>query len=77
MADAGKCNEEIYEKGQYVGTVTGGDAFTIEAFVKCVSEATGVRMDWHYVGGRGRVLAIGDVDKARRGLLNSALRVQV
>lgn len=77
MADAGECNKEIYEKGQYVGTVTGADAFTIEAFVKCVAEATGVRMDWHYVGGRGRVLAIGDVEKARRGLLNSAMRVHV
>ena len=77
MADAGKCDKEIYEKGEYVGTVTGADAFTIEAFVKCVSDATGVRMDWHYVGGRGRVLAIGDVEKARRVLLNSAMHVHV
>jgi hypothetical protein len=65
MADAGECDKEIFEKGEYVGTVTGGDAFVIEAFVKCVAEATGVQMDWHYFGGRGRVLAIGDIEKIR------------
>ncbi|HCW17712.1 MAG TPA: hypothetical protein DHL02_07080, partial [Achromobacter sp.] len=51
------CNKEVYERGAFVGL------FDIPKHVAnelCagISSATGARVDWHYVGGRVRVLAL-------------------
>lgn len=51
------CNKEVYERGTYVGL------FDIPKHVAnelCagISSATGARVDWHYFGGRVRVLAL-------------------
>jgi hypothetical protein len=47
MADAGKCDTDIFENGLVVGIVTGADAHTIEAYVKCCAARSGQPMDWH------------------------------
>ncbi len=51
------CSKEVYERGTYVGL------FDIPKHVAnelCagISAATGARVDWHYFGGRVRVLAL-------------------
>lgn len=51
------CNKEVYERGTYVGL------FDIPKHVAnelCagISAATGARVDWHYFGGRVRVMAL-------------------
>ncbi len=37
----------------------------IEALVKSASKQSGQRIDWHYVGGRACVRAMGDLDEVR------------
>jgi hypothetical protein len=50
------CDDELM-KGECVAVVTGGSAQLIERFVCEVAEFGGARVDWHYVGGRARVVA--------------------
>lgn len=61
----GVCDPEIFNSGIAVAVIAdrGGDA--IEALVQQIATETGVRIDWHYVAGRGIVRAIGDIQKAR------------
>ena len=77
MADAGKCDTDIFDNGVVVGIVTGADAHTIEAYVKCCAERSGQPMDWHYVDGRARVLTTGDLVRAKQALAQNQMRVQV
>jgi hypothetical protein len=62
------CDEEIFTKGNHVAILAGANAKTIDEFVRCVSEKAKIKMDWHYVGGRANVLAIGEIEAARRAL---------
>ncbi|HEX8184669.1 MAG TPA: hypothetical protein VF747_07950 [Blastocatellia bacterium] len=59
------CDPEIYERGALVAVITGGSAKLIDRFVKEVSEFSGEPVDWHYAGGRGRVLTTGDASKVQ------------
>lgn len=77
MANEGKCDQDIYQNGEHVGIVVGGDANVIEAFVKCAVEKSGQPMDWHYVGGRANVLTTGDVGKAKKALRDYQLQVSI
>ncbi|EJO27563.1 DUF551 domain-containing protein [Achromobacter marplatensis] len=52
-----KCDQEVFERGAFVGL------FDIPKHVandlcKGISLATGARVDWHYFGGRVRVMAL-------------------
>lgn len=52
-----KCDQEVFERGVFVGL------FDIPKHVandlcKGISSATGTRVDWHYFGGRVRVMAL-------------------
>ncbi len=75
MSNAGTCNQDIFENGKYVGMVIGGDANTIESYIQFIAETTGEPVDWHYVGGRGRVLTTGDVEKVKAALGNYLLQL--
>lgn len=61
------CAPEIYEKGTHVYTVLGA-AEDIEAWVAQVARLSEQPVDWHYVGGRGVVLALGDLERVREAL---------
>jgi len=53
------CDPEIYERGRAVCVMSGG-ADGIEATVRWVADDLRIPLDWHYVGGRARVLTTAD-----------------
>ena len=59
------CDPDIYQNGLAVAVIAERKANEIENLVKKIAKETGVKIDWHYVGGKAEVLALGDVDKAR------------
>jgi hypothetical protein len=73
--DSPPCNPEIYEKGTCVAVITEGTARLIERFVREVAEYSGQPVDWHYMGGRGRVLTTGDAEKVRQTI--EAMRMNI
>lgn len=52
------CDPDIYENGNVIAIMT-GPSTAIEAIVVRVRQLTNVRIDWHYVGGRGVVKVLG------------------
>lgn len=59
------CDTEIFNNGKAVAVIADRNSEAIEALVVEIASQTGVRIDWHYVAGRGIVRAIGDLQKAR------------
>ncbi len=53
------CDPDIFEHGTPV-VVLDGSSNAIERWVKMVAATAGAAVDWHYVGGRARVLHLGD-----------------
>ena len=58
-----KCDAEVYERGEYVFTTHSIPSNAMEGWVKQVAEKSGQRVDWHFVGGRAVVKALGDIGK--------------
>ncbi|MFZ2484420.1 MAG: hypothetical protein WAX80_01525 [Minisyncoccia bacterium] len=63
------CDPEIFASGRGV-CVIDGKSIAIERFVRAVAEKANARVDWHYSGGRGNVLHLGD-DESRQRVLQS------
>ena len=40
----------------------------MEGWVKKVAERSGQRVDWHFAGGRARILALGDIAKVKQAI---------
>lgn len=49
-----QCEQDIYENGNIVG-VYDGRSEDMERFVVNASKQCGIKMDWHYCGGRAVV----------------------
>lgn len=65
MANMGRCDQEIYENGEFVGILVNVQgAENIEREVQRVAQL-GFRVDWHYVAGRGVIKTLSDVDRVR------------
>lgn len=54
---AGECNKEVYENGQSVCLVDIPKE-TAEVICRGISQATGCKVDWHYIGGRVHIKAL-------------------
>ena len=67
-----KCDSDVYENGTRVFLTHTISAKDVEKWVKAVAEKSGQKVDWHYVGGRAVILALGDLEKVYDAL--SALR---
>lgn len=66
MSGVTPCDLDVYESGIAVAIVHDpGGAAAIDAWVLLIRRESGQRVDWHYVGGRGVVKVIGDVDAVR------------
>lgn len=59
------CNRDIYENGTLVMITHTIPAQQIEKWVKKVAAASGQPVDWHFVGGRAVISALGDIAKVR------------
>lgn len=53
------CDPEIFRRGSAV-LVLDGASNAVERCVRRLARASGVRLDWHYVGGRAVVKMLGD-----------------
>lgn len=60
--------EDVFKNGQHVFTVANIPAAKIEEWVKAVALLSGQDVDWHFVGGRGVVLALGDISQVRQAI---------
>ncbi len=67
-----KCDRDLYESGHVV-CIGHGPSTAIEAIVVRVRETLGIRLDWHYAGGRCVVLTEKeeDVTRARRAMFDN------
>ena len=68
--DPAPCRQDLYDHGETVAVIgdTGGSN-RFERLIQAASRRAGVPIDWHFVGGRARVLALpGDVVKAKEAL---------
>lgn len=63
-----ECDRKLWENGEHIATIIDLKSEQIEEIVKSAAESSGQRIDWHYVGGRAAVRALGDLDSARRYL---------
>jgi len=59
-----KCDEEVYKNGTLIA-VLDACKYRAETFSIAVAKDSGQRVDWHYVGGRACVAALGDISAAR------------
>jgi hypothetical protein len=57
------CDSEVFESGTPVFISAEIPSEIFEVWVKSVADESGQRVDWHYVGGRAVVKALGDLDK--------------
>lgn len=62
------CDENIYKNGTCVGIMIGHSKAEIEDFVKSIADETQQPVDWHYAGGRARILTTGDTRVVRHAL---------
>lgn len=59
------CESDIFKNGECVFVTSTIPSNAMEGWVKHVAEISGQRVDWHFVGGRARVLALGDIEKVK------------
>ena len=57
------CKPDVYANGTCIDVVDATKDH-LEWACKETERRSGAAVDWHYVGGRGRVLALGDIAKA-------------
>lgn len=56
------CDKDVYENGKAVMVTHTIPAAKIDQWVKKVAELSGQKVDWHYMGGRAVIRALGDLD---------------
>lgn len=72
------CDAEIFQSGKCVAMISGGSARFIDRFVKEVAESSGEKVDWHCVGGVGRVLTLAsDVAKVQEAIERLKLTIRL
>ena len=60
------CNQDIFDKGTCIGLIYSYPSPQIEAFVRYAAQLSGTEMDWHFAGGRGRILVLGDAEACQK-----------
>ncbi len=71
-----RCDGELFREGKTVALIAGGSAKLIDRFVRELAEYSGERVDWHYMGGRARVVTTEDAYyKVRDALVELRLSV--
>jgi hypothetical protein len=66
--DPTPCDQEVYKNGAHVFTTHSIPSNAMEGWVKQVAERSGQRVDWHFVGGRAVVKALGDIPKVMQAI---------
>lgn len=63
-----ECDQEVFKDGQAVCAID-ARMWAAEEWVKKVREKSGQRVDWHYSGGRGNVLFLGDYSAVMKAVM--------
>lgn len=66
MPELTPCDPEIFANGTTIAVIVEMKPQQIENLVSKLSKQTGVRIDWHYFGGKGDILALGDEQQLRK-----------
>lgn len=77
MTNLDHIDPDIYENGTAVAIIIAPGKADIETFVQRVAKESGQRVDWHYMGGRGVVRAIGDLALVRETIELLMMSVRV
>jgi hypothetical protein len=62
------CDPKIFSEGTSVFVTSTIPSNAMEGWVRKVAEKSGQPVDWHFAAGRARVLALGDIDKAKAAI---------
>ena len=62
----GRCNKEIFAKGQPIAVVWSKTEEDTEKWVKVIRKKAKARVDWHVSGGRDQILHLGDAKSRKR-----------
>jgi len=57
-----QCDREVFKTGIAVMVTHTISSNDVEAWVRKVAEYSGQKVDWHYMGGRAVIRAVGDID---------------
>lgn len=66
-----KCDDDIFQNGTSLLVADTGDVggcLRMEDWVIQIREASGEKVDWHYVGGRAVMRFLGDRDKVKQAV---------
>ncbi len=64
------CDPKIFADGEQVFVTDTIPSNAMEGWVKQVAELSGQPVDWHFVGGRAEVLALGDITRVKAAILD-------
>ena len=62
----GRCEQEIFDDGEFFCCLAGPRSWVIEAWVKKIRELSGQRIDWNFSGGRAVVNFLGGTEAHKR-----------
>lgn len=71
------CNIDIFENGKLVGIIYDGSSHAIDVYIKYIAKITDEPVDWHYCGGRGRILTTGNVEKVKEALISNMPKLYI
>jgi hypothetical protein len=58
-----RCTQDVYRNGKFLCILAGPRPWTIEAWVVAISDISGAKVDWNFMGGRAVVKYLGDDEK--------------
>ena len=62
------CQQKVYKDGEVVFVTHTISSNAIEGWVKKIAQYSGQEVDWHFVGGRAIVKALGDIPKVHKAI---------
>lgn len=64
-----RCHPDIFKNGHMVFLTHTLGTDGMNEWIKALRETSGQPIDWHFAGGRARVLALGDIDEVRKAIV--------
>ena len=68
MPELPRCNQEVYEHGTVVFVTHSIPSAKLEEWVQKVAKLSQQPVDWHFVGGRAVIKALGDLGKVMQAM---------
>lgn len=62
------CAPDVYKKGTLVFVTHTIPSCSMEEWVKQVASRSGQKVDWHFMGGRACIFALGDIEAVKQAI---------